>query len=234
MRRCPPFLFACSVPLLVLVFLVVSAQAGVGTVGIRITASNVDQAGRSADIDIIRYERTNYYSPTSTWPLYGYPDLDYGDGAARTDVVLALASPNGGPGGSSVYRTTSSLSHTWPAYGGYTLRVQDLCTLCGQTHISFFTSASAATPVISTSHDFMPSNVIGNLTGLTHGSISTYITTGVFVRYAFTAYYYVTNTLSLTFDAAPVPALSPWGVVGMGLALLAAGLVLRRRVRRLA
>lgn len=214
------------------------------TVGIRLTVSNVDPTLRSADFDLTMYTR-------GLGPLIGpstafagalfftttYPAIDYGDGSVLTSATLGLTNSGGGPGGSSVYRTLASFTHTYPAgttNATFIARTAMNCVACFRSSYVFFPTGSPPPATFTQTTDLVPPNVIGRFAGTLAYSGTTTTTSGeptttTSVRYKFTYYPVVTNTAVVSFLKV-IPTASEWGLITFGAVLLVAGLVLMRRL----
>ena len=208
------------------------------TVGIRMTVSNVDPVLQSADLDLTMYTRG--YGPYGTTtggsyvayagsPFFGYPAIDYGDGSNVPTATLGLATSGGGPGGSNVYRSLASFSHSYPTFGSFTARSAMVCAGCFQSSYVFFPPGSPPPATFTQNFDLRPTSIIGNRPLQIPFSGSTYVSfIGTSVRYAGIYSPIVTNTAQINFGAA-VPTASEWGLIAFGTLLLGAGLLLMRR-----
>lgn len=207
------------------------------TVGIRVTVSNVDVAMRSADLDLTAYTRG--YGPNGAAgayagvPMLGYPALDFGDGSTLPYATLGLTNSGGGPGGSNVYRSLASFSHTYPPAGAATARAAIACVGCFRISYVLFPPGSPPPATFTAISDRRPTSVIGDQPlrlDYTATSYNSFLSTSI--RYASAYYPVVTNTVEV-FRASvlEIPTASSWGLIALGAALLGAGLVsLRRRV----
>jgi hypothetical protein len=198
-------------------------------VGIRVTVASIDVDLRSADLDLTMYTRGYGPSGAAGSPFLGYPALDYGDGSTVSTATLALTNTGGGPGGSNVYRSLASFSHTYPGLGLFTARAAMACVACFQSSYAVFPIGSPVPTAFTGTLDYRPTSVIGNLpVRLTFsGTTSTFFSANS-VRYLAAVYPVVTNTTPVVFDL-EIPTASDWGLVALGASLLAAGLVLLRR-----
>jgi hypothetical protein len=206
-------------------------------VGIKVTVTDTRPEVLEADMDLTWYTRVGpYASTTAGFPLIGYPALDYGDGSTLSYTTLALASSGGGPGGSNVYRNLASFTHTYPAFGSYTVTGASFCTACYRSQYVFFPAGSPAPTTFSYSYDYVPQTVVGNLRATVNysGTVNLGDITEVFsdtsVRYMFTAYLAVTNTAQVAFSVLEVPTASTWSLLALGVLLAVTGLVLLRRL----
>jgi hypothetical protein len=202
-------------------------------VGIRVTVADLRPELLEADLDLTAYTRTGGYSYVYAGvPIFGIAALDYGDGGTLSTTTLALASPGGGPGGSHVFRSLASFTHTYPALGGYTVRTGAFCYYCYRGTYTVFPPGAPTSPVFSTAYDYVPTSVIGNLAA-TYRYSGTYYTSdvGYGIRYLFTAYGAVTNTAKVVLRqvVVEVPAVSAWGLILLGFALAGTGLFVLRR-----
>lgn len=209
---------------------VAQAQA----VGIRVTVADVRPQVLEADLDLTAYTRTGGYSSVYAGvPPFGIAALDYGDGGTLPTTTLALASPGGGPGGSHVFRSLASFTHTYPAAGAYTVRTGIFCYYCFRGAYTVFPPGSPGYPVFSTSYDYVPTSLIGNLAA-TYVFSGTYLSSDLSysLRYLVTLYGAVTNTAQVVLRQAvvEVPATSTWGLILLGVALAGTGLFALRRV----
>lgn len=212
----------------------------IGTAGIRLTVSNVDASMRSADLDLTMYTRG--YGPYGTTsggdyvayagsPFFGYPAIDYGDGSTVPTVTLALTNSGGGPGGSFVYRSLASFSHTYPSPGAFLARASMACIGCIQVSYVFFPMGSPAPATFTGSLDLRPTNVIGNQPlrlYYTGTSSSSYF--GSSVRYSTVVSPVVTTAAPVVFTS-QIPTVSQWGLIALGGSLLGMGLAMMRRRR---
>lgn len=201
-----------------------------GAVGIKVSVSNVHVGLKTADLDLTMY--TRYLGPPGTAgvPTYGLPALDYGDGSTLPTTTLALTNTGGGPGGSNVYRSLASFTHTYPSNSNFTARAAMACFLCVHSSYVFFPPGSPAPPTFTQTFDLLPTTVIGNLALPYQYSGTTYVGfLSTSVHYAYTYFLAVTNTAQVAL-VQPVPALSEWGLIALGLALLVAGIILIRRL----
>lgn len=203
-----------------------------GAVGIRVTPSNVDPTALSADLDLTMY--TRFYSFPSlrnsqagvTVPAL--PALDYGDGSSIPTTTLLLASPTGGPGGSAVWRSAGSFSHSYPAPGDYTVRAAMPCVACEHVSAVFFPPGSPAPTTFTSSYDYAPATVIGNLAATSQYSATTpTLFSDYSVRYRVTTWAAVTNTalvsLPAPVSADDIPTLHPAVIALLGFLLASAG-----------
>lgn len=207
------------------------------TVGIRVTVSNVDVAMRSADLDLTVYTRG--YGPNGAAgayagvPMLGYPALDFGDGSTLPSATLALTDLGGGPGGSNVYRSLASFSHTYPATGAATARAAVSCVGCFRLSYVLFPPGSPAPAAFTATSDRRPTSVIGNLPlRLDYAGTSYNAFLSTSVRYASAYYPVITNTAPVFLPSVlEIPTASSWGLIALGASLLGAGIIaLRRRV----
>lgn len=199
-------------------------------VGIRITPVNVDPSTLMADFDLTAYTRglgpggfigSTFFS--------AIPAIDYGDGSTLSTTVIALSSVGGGPGGSNVYRSLASFSHTYPAAGAYQARTAMICYGCIYVRYASFPAGSPVPTTFTQTYDYLPATVIGNLAGrfFYAGTFyNTFFSTSIV--YSLNYYFYVTNQAIVDL-AAPVPTASEWGLAALGAALLFSGFVLIRR-----
>lgn len=202
-------------------------------VGIRVSVAEERPNPLEADLDLTMYTRVGPYPSTFAGvPTYGFPALDYGDGDTLSSTYLVLASAGGGPGGSHVYRSTASFTHTYPASGIYTVTAASLCTACLRAEYTFLYPGGTTTSLGPTSIDFRPQTVVGNLAGTTTyaGTITTPFGSYL-VRFAVTYYQAVTNTAQVTLlRALEIPTASTWGLILLGIGLLVAGWIALRRL----
>lgn len=210
------------------------------TVGLRITASNVDMELRAADFDLTAYTRG--YGPNTVTSggatvanlgstFFGYPALDFGDGNTVAAATLGLANPGGGPGGSNVYRGLASFSHTYPGPGTFTVRTAMPCVGCFQSSYVVFPAGSPVPNDFSQTIDFRPTNVIGNQPlRLTYAGTTYSPALSASIRFSARVYPVVTNTAQVLLGSVlDVPTTSTWGLFLLGAILIAAGLVHLRR-----
>ncbi|MGD2116112.1 MAG: hypothetical protein PVG07_13745 [Acidobacteriota bacterium] len=206
-----------------------------GTVGIKITATDVRSESLEADFDVTMYTRLFTYStfPAGV-PTFGLPAIDYGDGDTLPTTTLVLASAGGGPGGSNVYQNLASFTHTYPSPGPYTVTAAGYCTLCGRSEYTIFPAGSPGNPTYTGTFDLLPTMVIGNLAATTFfsGTTSLIFSPSYSVRYAVTLYYAVTNTTRIFLDQniLEIPTASTWGLAALGGLLLLSGLLVLRRI----
>jgi hypothetical protein len=205
-----------------------------GAVGIRVTPSNVDPDTLSADFDLTMYTRYGTYpsalaGATSAGATFaGIPALDYGDGGTTIpSTTLLLASPGGGPGGSTVYRSPVSFSHTFPALGNYTVTTSMSCYYCYLVQYAFFPLGNSPPTQFSYSYGSLPTTVVGNLTATyQHSGTTSTLFAQNSVRYLTTIYYAVTNTAQVSLalpTVLDVPTLHPAAIAVLGLLLVTAG-----------
>lgn len=216
-------------------------------VGIRASVENVDEAALEAELGVTMYELS--ISPTTGTrgiagrigtPYYGVPALDYGDGSTVSTTVLPLASPNGGPNGTNVYRATG-FTHTYPGSGFYDPIAATGC--CAGATGSLLYRVYSGTSFVGSygpypiSPSTLPTIVTGNPLTLTNLTFTTTFFYTSFVSFNGVLRYAVTNG---AFDAAgtrgvslgsilDVPTASDIGLFALGLLLLAAGVVQLRR-----
>lgn len=222
---------------LLLAALATTAAAGPGVlgpaVGIKVTVTEVRNATLEADMDLTWYTRVGPYPSTSAgYPYAGFPALDYGDGSTLSYTTLALASSGGGPGGSNVYRNLASFTHTYPSPGSYTITGASICTYCLRVQAVYFPTGSPPPATFTTSFDYVPQTVVGNLAGtyVYSGTTSTFFNISS-VRYMVTYYLAVSNTTQLELRGPfAVPTASTWGLAVLGALLALTGLFVLRRV----
>jgi hypothetical protein len=200
-----------------------------GAVGIRVTPSNVDPDTLSADFDLTMYTRYGTYPGALAGATFaGIPALDYGDGGTTIpSTTLLLASPGGGPGGSTVYRSPVSFSHTFPALGNYTVITSMSCSYCYLVQYAIFPMGNTPPTTFSYTYDYLPTTVVGNLAASTQFGGTTSTTFGVYsVRYLYSVFNAVTNTaqvsLALPTDL-DIPTLHPATLALLGVLLVTAG-----------
>lgn len=203
-------------------------------VGIRVSVSDLRPDVLEADLDLTMYTRVGPYPSTYAGvPYYGLPALDYGDGDTLSTTYLVLEGTGTGPGGSNVYRSAASFTHTYPDKGPYTVTAASLCTACLRADYTFL-YYPGGTPTTSgpATLDYRPQTVVGNLAVTTTYSGTAPTPFGSYlVRYAVTYYQAVTNTTLVDFRTVlDIPTASTWGLVLLGGALLLTGLVLLRRL----
>jgi len=204
-------------------------------IGIRVSVVDTRQALLEADLDLTMYTRYPTASPSypAGTPYFGIPALDYGDGSTVPTTTLALASSGGGPGGSNVYRSLASFTHSYPLPLTYTVTAGMFCTACFRGSATYFPAGMPGSPVFSTVTDYLPTSVIGNLAARYsyQGTTPSYFFPSYSVRYQVTLYGAVTNTTQVDLSLpVQVPTLSQWGLVALAVSLLAGGLGLLRRV----
>lgn len=202
-------------------------------VGIRVTVADVRPELLEADLDLTMYTRVGPYgSSYAGVPTYGFPAIDYGDGSTVPSTTLFLAGTGTGPGGSNVYRNAASFTHTYPAPGQYTVTAASLCTACIQGNYTFLYPGGTPTSFGSSTIDYMPATVVGNLAGTTTSSGTMATPFGFYlVRFVMTYYQAVTNTGPVNLQAAPIPTSSSWGHLILGGGLLLLGVFLLHRTR---
>lgn len=219
------------------------AQTLPGAVGIRVSASNVDEVTNSADLDMTMYTRGLGPSGLAGRPSYyaALPALDFGDGSTIPTLTLALSSTipalgtevAGGVGGpTTVYRTLASLSHSYPAAADYTATAGMACVFCVQSSYVFFPPGSPPPPTFTATGNFLPATLVGNLVAPVTSSATAYISAlGTSVRFAATYFLGVSNTTQVPLGTVvlEVPTASEWGLGALGALLLLAGLALVRR-----
>lgn len=198
-------------------------------VGIRITPVNVDPNTLMADFDLTAYTRGIGPGGFIGSPISTVPAIDYGDGSTLSTTIIALSSIGGGPGGSNVYRSLASFTHTYPAMGTYEARTAMICVYCLYVRYASFPPGSPVPTTFTQTLDSVPATVIGNLAGrnATAGTFY-YPPDSTSIVFSLTYYYYVTNRATVPLFV-PIPTTSEWGLAGLGAALLLTGLVLIRR-----
>jgi len=219
--------------ILVLIGLLGAGAAGAQLVGIRVTVADVRPALLEADLDLTAYTRTGGYSYVYAGvPELGIAALDFGHGTTLPTTTLDLTNPGGGPGGSSVFHSLASFTHTYPTTGTYTVRTSMPCYGCYRGSYVVFPPGNPASPVFSTVYDYVPTSVTGNLVA-TYAYSGTYPTpsSDYSLRYRFTAYSAITNTAQVVFRQAvqEIPSLSQWGLMLLGVMLAGGGVFVLRR-----
>ena len=202
-------------------------------VGIRVSISDLRPHDLEADLDLTMYTRVGPYSSTNAGvPTYGFPALDYGDGDTLATTLLVLEGTGTGPGGSNVYRSAASFTHTYPASGSYTVTAASLCTACVRAEYTFLYPGGTPTASGPGTIDYRPQTVVGNLAGTYTYSGTTETPFGSYlVRYAATYYLAVTNTARVElFPLLEIPTTSTWGLLLLGASLLVAGWFALRRL----
>ena len=87
------------------------------------------------------------------------PALDFGDGSSVPYATLALADTGGGPGGSNVYRTLASFTHTYPDTEVYTATAGMSCVDCVFSAFVYFPPGSPVPGTLTASSDRLPTSV---------------------------------------------------------------------------
>lgn len=249
-------LFGLGLALGLLVLAAGPAQAGLpgpsgfsDTIGLSVSTSNLDLENRTADFDFVAYTRYAYGTTGPGTldaavdklaypsfylgaPFAGLPAIDYGDGSTVPTITLGLTSSGGGPGGTNVYRSLASLTHTYPTNQEFTATAAMTCQLCFYSQYVFFTPGTPPPPTFTGTFDYLPTQVIGNLAATTRYTGTTYLSfLSTSVRYMFTYYQAVTNTapVDLLPIAAEIPVLDPSTLALLGALLAGGGLWLLRR-----
>ena len=200
-----------------------------GAVGIRVTPVSVDPETLTAEFDLTMYTRSGPNATVGAGaPSVAIPALDFGDGSTLSTTLL-LHDSDGGPGGSAVYRSAASLSHTFPSPATYVVTAGMACESCSQSQGVWFPVGSPPPTAYTTGYDFLPATVIGDLAATERYS-GTYTSLFGFsaLRYAVTIYGAVTNTARVTLPLTGVageniPTLHPIAIGVLGLLFASLG-----------